>query len=141
MDNYVTYHLHSSYSLLDSATSYKDYIDYAAQIGQTAICFTEHGNIFNWVKKKIYCEERGLKYLHGVECYLTRTHEEKVKDNYHTILIAKNYDGVKEINTLVSKSTNAMQLITGDTVNHFYHKPRISFECNQDISLFGIAFK
>lgn len=134
MDNYVTYHLHSSYSLLDSATSYKDYIDYAAQIGQTAICFTEHGNIFNWVKKKIYCEERGLKYLHGVECYLTRTHEEKVKDNYHTILIAKNYDGVKEINTLVSKSTNAMQLITGDTVNHFYHKPRISFD-----EFFGIS--
>ena len=47
MDNYVTYHLHSSYSLLDSCTRFQDYVDYAASLGQKAICFTEHGNIYN----------------------------------------------------------------------------------------------
>ena len=58
-------------------------------------------------KKKLYCESKGLKYLHGVEVYLTESHIDRQRDNYHTILIAKNEDGVKEINTLVSKSYNA----------------------------------
>lgn len=134
IDNYTVFHLHSNHSLLDSTTPYTDYVDYAAQLGQTAICFTEHGNVYNWIKKKLYCESRGLKYLHGIEVYLTRTHEEKVRDNYHTILIAKNYDGVKELNTLVSTSTNAMNLIAGDTIDHEYYKPRLSFD-----EFFGIS--
>lgn len=41
--NYVAYHVHTEMSLLDSATKYQDYIDIAAQYGQTAIAFTEHG--------------------------------------------------------------------------------------------------
>ena len=63
MDNYVCYHLHSTFSLLDSATQYKDYIDYAAELGQKAICFTEHGNVYSWLKKKQYAESKGLKFL------------------------------------------------------------------------------
>lgn len=43
MGNYTAIHLHSSLSLLDSCTDYKDYIDVCVQNKQTAICFTEHG--------------------------------------------------------------------------------------------------
>lgn len=116
--NYVVYHLHTEDSLLDSCTNYKLYVDRAAELGQTAICFTEHGNIFNWIEKKIYCRSKGVKYLHGIECYLTEQLEPKVRDNYHTILIAKNYEGVKEINKLFDLSTQ---------LDHKYFKPRISF--------------
>ena len=42
-NNYVTFHLHSEDSLLDSCTNYKLYVDKAAQLNQKAICFTEHG--------------------------------------------------------------------------------------------------
>ena len=118
-NNYVVYHLHSDYSLLDSCTDFKDYINRAVELGQKAICFTEHGNIYNWCTKKAECEKAGLKYLHGCEMYLTKQLEPKVRDNYHTILIAKNYDGVKEINKLVSISNQD---------DHFYFKPRISFD-------------
>lgn len=89
------------------------------ELGQTAICFTEHGNIYNNVEKKMYANSKGLKYLHGVEIYLTHSLQDKVRDNYHTILIAKNFEGVKEINLLVDKSTKE---------DHMYYKPRISFE-------------
>ena len=95
------------------------YVDKAVELGQTAICFTEHGNIFNHIEKKMYANSKGLKYMHGVEIYLTEQLEPKVRDNYHTILIAKNYEGVKEINTLVDLSTRA---------DHFYYKPRITFD-------------
>lgn len=87
--------------------------------GQKAIAFTEHGKISSWLSKKMYCDQKGIKYMHGVEIYLTESLEEKVRDNYHTILIAKNWDGVKELNTIVSKSFEP---------DHFYFTNRISFE-------------
>lgn len=67
----------------------------------------------------MYANGKGLKYLHGVEVYLTAALEPKQRDNYHTILIAKNFEGVKEINTLVDLSTQS---------DHMYYKPRITFD-------------
>lgn len=104
---------------MDSCTNYKLYVDRAVELGQTAICFTEHGNIYNNIEKKMYANSKGLKYLHGVEIYLTASLDEKVRDNYHTILIAKNFEGVKEINLLIDKSTRE---------DHMYYKPRITFD-------------
>lgn len=94
-------------------------MDRAVELGQTAICFTEHGNIYNNIEKKMYANSKGLKYLHGVEIYLTASLDEKVRDNYHTILIAKNFEGIKEINLLIDKSTRE---------DHMYYKPRITFD-------------
>ena len=158
MSNYVTYHLHTELSLLDSCTNFKLYVDKAKELGQTAICFTEHGNIYNWIEKKMYCKEQGIKYLHGVECYLTEklyeypevsdewweaqlgrdqkeVEEEyedileggkkKIRDNYHTILIAKNYAGFQELNTLIDLSTQD---------DHSYYKPRLTFDEFKNIS-------
>ena len=133
MSNYVCYHLHSELSLLDSCTNFKLYVDRAKELNQQAICWTEHGCIYNWIEKKLYCEENGIKYLHGVECYLTKAllvenekgEMAKVRDNYHTILIAKNYAGLKELNTLVDMSTQE---------DHFYYKPRITFDEFKNIS-------
>ena len=123
--NYICYHLHTELSLLDSCTNFKLYVDKAKELNQKAICFTEHGNIYNWIEKKMYANKNGLKYLHGVEMYLTKTLDEKVRDNYHTILIAKNYSGIQEINTLVDLSTQE---------DHFYYKPRITFDEFKNIS-------
>lgn len=125
MSNYVAYHVHTMDSLLDSCTSYKEYIDKAVELDQKAICFTEHGNMYHWYKKYEYCKEKGIKFLYGIECYMTETHEEKIRDNYHVILIAKNHDGFVELNRLVSETTKG---------NHRYYKPRISFDEFLDIS-------
>lgn len=136
--NYVVYHLHSDYSLLDSTTKFTDYVDYAVKLGQKAIASTEHGNIFNWVEKKEYCDKKGIKYIHGCEIYLTHKlfhkrkkiykkndniviedEDIKIKDNYHTVLLAKNKKGILELNSLISDSFNK---------DHFYFKPRVSFD-------------
>ena len=118
-NNYVVYHLHSDRSLLDSCTYFQDYIDKAVELKQKAIAFTEHGNIYNWLSKKLACDKAGIKYIHGVETYLTEKLEPKVRDNYHTILLAKNYEGLKEINLLMGRATEE---------DHFYYKPRITFD-------------
>lgn len=119
MGIYFDYHKHSDYSLLDSCTNFKDYIDYEVSLGHKATAFTEHGKPMGWIAKKMYCDEKGIKYVHGVECYLTASHDEKVRDNYHTVLLAKNFEGVKEINELISRSTDEY---------HTYYNNRISFE-------------
>ena len=151
MSNYTPYHVHTDLSLLDSTTKCEDYIKKAVELGQKAIGFSEHGNIYNWTYKKFLCEEYGLKYLHCCEVYLTEQlyfypntdelcesllgsdpkesqdtinkyieeNKQKVRDNYHTILIAKNLDGLKEMNRLISLSTDK---------DHFYYKPRITFD-------------
>ncbi len=117
--NYTVYHLHTMYSLLDSSTSFEDYIDKAKELGMKAIGFSEHGNTYGFVKKKMYAEKNGLKFLFGIECYLTETLEEKIRDNYHTILIAKNKKGMEEINKLFFLSSEK---------DHTYYKPRLSFD-------------
>lgn len=125
--NYVPYHVHTMYSLLDSTTTFEQYVDKAAECGMKAICFSEHGNVFGWFKKKEYVESKGLKFLYGIECYLTETcdPENKIRDNYHTVLIAKNMDGFVELNRLISLSYKPEQ---------FYYKPRISFDQFLNIS-------
>lgn len=115
--------LHTDLSLLDSCTKAKDYVELAVKLGQKAIAFTEHGNLFNWVSKKQICDQMGVKYIHGVECYLTQDKRDnngsKVRDNFHTILLAKNYEGVKEINLAMSKASDS---------EHFYYNSRITFD-------------
>lgn len=123
--NYTILHLHSMLSNgvtnIDSVTRYDQYIDRAAKLGMKAITFSEHGSIFQWVKKKLHTEEMGMKYIHAQEFYLTQTLDEKIRDNYHCLLIAKNYDGVLELNKLSSKAFNRDD-------NSFYYVPRITIE-------------
>lgn len=113
------YHCHSEYSLLDSCTKYQDYVDLAVQNGQKALSISEHGKPLNWTEKWAACKKAGIRYIHSVEIYLTETLEEKVRDNYHTVLMARNMDGVRELNALVSKSCDKQ---------HFYYTNRISFD-------------
>ena len=123
--NYTILHLHSMLSNgvtnIDSVTRYDQYIDRTAELGMKAIAFSEHGSIFQWVKKKLHTEEMGMKYIHAQEFYLTQTLDEKIRDNYHCLLIAKNYDGVLELNKLSSKAFNRDD-------NSFYYVPRITIE-------------
>lgn len=123
--NYVVYHLHSDLSNattnIDSVTKYKEYIEYAKGLGMTAMAFSEHGNIFSWYNKKLSIEATGMLYIHAEEFYLTEQIETKVRDNYHCILIAKNYEGFKELNRLSSLAYHRED-------NHFYYAPRLTFD-------------
>ncbi len=122
MSNYTVLHCHTELSNgttnIDSVTKYEDYIKRASELGMKSIAITEHGNILSWLKKKDCCEKYGLKYIHGIEAYLTETTDTKVRDNYHCCLYARNWKGVKELNKLISNSYNRND-------NHFYYTPRI----------------
>lgn len=113
------YHCHSDLSLLDSSTQYQEYVDLAVKNGQKALSISEHGKILNWTEQWHACKQAGIRYIHSVEIYLTETLQEKIRDNYHTVLMARNWDGVLELNKLVSMSCDK---------EHSYYNNRISFD-------------
>ena len=121
---YTIYHLHSDLSNgvtnVDSVTKYGEYIARAKECGMKAMAFSEHGSIFEWWHKKSAIEAAGMKYIHAIEAYLTADLSDKIRDNYHCVLIARNYEGFLELNSLISSSFNRND-------NHFYYVPRISF--------------
>ncbi len=123
--NYTVYHLHSDLSTcvtsIDSVTKFYQYVDKAQECGMKALGWSEHGSVFGWVKKKETVEKAGMKYIHAEEFYVTETLEEKIKDNCHVVIIAKNYDGVRELNKLSSAAFNRKD-------NHYYYNPRISMD-------------
>lgn len=127
---YTPIHLHtdlSNQNMVEVVNNYRQYIDRAVELGMKAITFTEHGNILSWYNKKMYAESKGLKYIHGCEVYVTMTLEEKKRDNFHMVLIAKNYEGFKELNKMVSTGFDRKG-------NNYYYNPRISWEDIQNTS-------
>lgn len=122
----VIYHCHDTLSNLstgvDSVTKVEDYIEQALKDNMTCLGISNHGNVFSWYERKCAIEKAGLKYLHGQEFYLTNNNdpENMYRDNYHVVLIAKNYDGFLELNRLSSLGYKRDF--------HYYANPRITFD-------------
>lgn len=112
--------LSNATTTIDSVTSYQEYVDMAKSLNMKALAISEHGSVMEWWHKKCAIEDAGMKYIHACEFYITQTLDEKARDNYHCLLIARNYEGVREINSLVSKSFNKHD-------GHFYYSPRITY--------------
>lgn len=125
--NYTPYHMHTHYSNpttnIDSVTHLEQYIKRANECGMTALGISEHGNVFNWTARKKAIESAGLKYIHAVETYVTEKidPENKVRDNRHCVLIARDEIGCREINRMISAAYNRQD-------GHFYYVPRISLD-------------
>ena len=114
-------HVHSMYSLLDGYSTPKENLEQAKKIGLKALAVTEHGSEYSWVYydmlKKDYPE---LKIIYGVEFYECLDMKIKDKDSkyFHLIVLARNENGRKIINKLVTKSN----------LEGFYFKPRIDLK-------------
>ena len=130
--SYTVFHLHSDMSNgvtnIDSVTKFQEYIDRAKELGMTALAFSEHGSVFGWYEKKEAIEKAGMKYIHAEEFYVTEKIELdesgnpiKLRDNMHLVLIARNFEGVREINRLATKSFNRND-------GHYYYAPRITLD-------------
>ena len=125
-NNYTPLHLHTMFSnittTLDSVNSYEDYILKAKEYNMKAIAFTEHGNVASWYNKLLECKKNNIKYIHACEVYVTEDLDDKKRDNYHCVLIAKNTKGLKELNYLMSD-----KVAFNRDDNHYYYNPRITY--------------
>lgn len=123
MKRYNNYHKHDYYGnikSLDVVVSPLEYIQRAKELdGDKAIFFsTNHGYQGNIYEYYTLCKENNVKLIAGVEAYYVPDRFEKDRRNYHLIIIAKNKNGYKQINSIMSEANT-----TG-----FYYKPRVDDE-------------
>ena len=119
-------HVHSYYSLMDGLNSPKELCQAAIDAGQTSIAITDHGTLSSHREMQIAAKELGIKPILGVEAYISPTDrfdrssatDKSIQAYNHIILLAKNKNGLKNINSLQEIAWN----------EGFYHKPRIDME-------------
>lgn len=111
MENMCIYpgslHNHTEYSnlrLRDCIIKIEDMLNYAEELGQEVVAFTDHETIASWVKiEKAAKKHPDLKVLRGNEIYLVRNglnadnFNKEFDKYYHFILIAKDLIGAKQI--------------------------------------------
>ena len=130
MQDFIHLHVHTYYSLLDGQASIERLVDKAVANGMRGMAVTDHGNMFGIKFFSDYCaginkkrKEKGeepFKPILGCEMYVAqRRKEDKDKSKgddqrYHLIVLAKNYQGYKNLIKLVSRSW----------VDGFYTRPR-----------------
>ena len=123
--SFVHLHVHTQYSILDGQASISGLFARAKELGMPALAITDHGNMYG-VKEflKVAKKFPEVKPIIGCEIYVTRHYDHKLKDKdhrsyYHLILLAKNYNGYKNLMKIVS---------TGHIEGKYYDKPRVSHE-------------
>ena len=123
--SFVHLHVHTQYSILDGQASISGLFERAKELGMPALAITDHGNMYG-VKEflKVAKKFPEVKPIIGCEIYVTRHYDHRIKDKdhrgyYHLILLAKNYNGYKNLMKIVS---------TGHIEGKYYDKPRVSHE-------------
>lgn len=123
---YGSLHNHTMYSLLDGYATPKEYLDRAGEAGINAFAVTEHGNEYSWCYfEKLKKDYPDIKIIYGVEFY--ECFDISVKDKgskyFHLVVLARNENGRKAINKLVTKSN----------FEGFYYKPRVDLNCFREL--------
>lgn len=123
MSDFVHLHNHSEYSLLDGLSKIKDMVRRAKELNMPAIAITDHGNMYGTINFYKECLEQGIKPIIGAEIYISkRTRHDKEagvdSDSNHLILLAKNFQGYK----------NLMKIISVAGLEGYYYKPRTDLE-------------
>ena len=122
--DFVHLHVHSDFSLLDGCCRMDRLMERAQEMGHTAMALTDHGNLFGTISFLKQAEKNGIKPLIGCEAYLVADHknvERPGRDKhtyYHLGMLAKDYEGYKNLSLLVSDAH----------VNGFYYHPRTDME-------------
>lgn len=130
MQDFVHLHVHTYYSILDGQSSVQKLVDKAVADGMKGMAITDHGNMFGIKEFYNYCKKvngklkaegkEPFKPIFGCEMYVARRKKddkEKEKGDmggYHLIVLAKNYNGYKNLIKLVSRAW----------VDGYYMRPR-----------------
>lgn len=123
MSRFIHLHTHSHYSLLNALPKIDDLIDEAKKGNMPALALTDAGNMYGAIEFYKTCKKKGIKPILGVDFYVAvrnRTDMQAGIDNRRTrlVLLARNYEGYK----------NLMKLVSYSYLEGFYYKPRLDRE-------------
>lgn len=115
------YHRHTSYSniyVADSAAVNEDYAKRAVELGHKVISSVEHGWQGYYFETYELAKKYDLKFIFGAEAYWVKNRFEKDRTNGHIIMLAKNENGRKAINSILSTANE----------DGYYFRPRVDVE-------------
>lgn len=115
------YHRHTSYSniyIADSAAVNEDYAKRAVELGHKVICSLEHGWAGYYFEAYELAKKYDLKFIFGCEAYWVKNRLEKDRTNGHIVLLAKNENGRRAINRIMSTANE----------DGYYFRPRVDLE-------------
>jgi len=125
---FVHLHVHSEYSLLDGACKLDELVEQAVNFNMPAVALTDHGVMYGVIDFYKIAKEKGIKPIIGCEVYVTPDSRFEKKgqrgDLFHLILLAKDFEGYKNLTKLVSLSF----------IEGFYYKPRVDKELLREYS-------
>lgn len=100
--NVVNLHCHTDESTGDGAISIKELIKTAKENNQHALALTNHGTLNGLYRFNQLCKENNIKPILGIEAYVT-------KKRYHLVLLAKNYQGYRDLLEIQNSSVQYMK--------------------------------
>lgn len=112
------FHKHTCYSFDDSAAMPEEYAKRAVEVGHKVIASVEHGWQGYYHQTFELAKKYGLKFVFGTEAYWVKDRFEKDRSNNHIIILAKNENGRRAINRILSEANE-----TG-----YFYKPRLDLE-------------
>lgn len=118
---FENYHCHKDFSNTstpDCAETISAYAERNHDLGGKCLFSGEHGSQGNQFLVYKTAESSNLKYRHSTEAYWVKDRHEKDRKNCHIILVAKNDEGRKDINYILSIANES----------GYYYKPRIDLE-------------
>ncbi len=120
--SFVHLHCHTHYSFQKGLWTPEGLAKRAKELGQSAIAITDNGNLYGAFEFYKACKKQWIKPIIGVEFTLSkkwRSNRDKDNELYEIVLLAKNYNGYK----------NLIQLVTASQVEWYWNgRPRIDFE-------------
>jgi len=118
--SFVHLHVHTQYSILDGQSSIDNLFSRAEELGMPGLAITDHGNMYGVKEFFKYAKKHpSVKPIIGCEVYVSKgDHRVKEKGYYHLILLAKNYEGYK----------NLVKIVSTAHIEGMYYRPRISHE-------------
>jgi DNA polymerase-3 subunit alpha len=124
--DFVHLHLHSDYSLLQSAIQLKPLAKQLNEMEMKACAITDYGNMYGAVSFYNNMKAAGIHPILGYEAIVTfgsrfdKTSTLKAGERpyYHLVLLAKDFEGYQNLTYLASKAFT----------EGFHHKPRIDLE-------------
>ena len=134
MEDFIHLHVHTYYSILDGQSKIKNLVDKALKDGMRGMAITDHGDMFGIKEFHDICmgvnktrKKEGLepfKPIFGCEMYVSRHGSKSLRrgkedqSGYHLIVLAKNYNGYK----------NLIKLVSNSWVDGYYMRPRTDRE-------------
>ena len=123
--SFVHLHTHTKYSIMDGQSSIENLFNRAEELGMSGLAITDHGNMYGVKEFFNFAQKHPtVKPIIGCEIYLTCHYDHRLKDKeheeyYHLILLAKNYNGYR----------NLMKIVSIGHIEGMYNgKPRVSHQ-------------